>query len=57
MGRKVEDEVVEIEEYEELILVLVLDLTRNQVGHRLKLHQVERGDQFCENRSNGPIQE
>ena len=45
MGRKAEDEVVvvEIEEYEELILVLVLDLTQNQVGHRLKLHQVERG--------------
>ena len=34
---------VEIEEYEELISVLVLDLTQNQVGHRLKLHQVERG--------------
>jgi hypothetical protein len=42
--RKAEEEVVETKEYVELILVLVLDLARNLVGHLLlKLHQVEVG--------------
>lgn len=44
MVRKAEEEVVETKEYVELILVLVLDLARNLVGHHLlKLHQVEAG--------------